>query len=384
MKLLHILGDSKFGGGSIIVLRLAQRAKKEGWEVHVLTTDPIFQEILTENNITFVSLEVIWRNIRPIRDLIGLIKLYRFLRNSDYDIIHTHTTKAGFVGRLAGKLAKVPVIIHTAHGFAFHERSNPVIMAFFSLLERLASYWCDKIVAVSNFHKDLAIKLHISKDSKIIAIPNGLDENRIKVTKDIDEIYRELGINKDYFIILTTGRLAVQKGIEYLIRSIPYVKARIEKPFKVLIVGDGPLKIELLNLSERLNVKEYVKFLGFRKDIGDLLHIADVVVLPSLWEGLSISLLEAMAAGKAIITTDVSSNREVLRDSEGYAGMIVPPRDPKSLASAIAYLYNNESFREKMGERARKVYEQRYTEERMLSEYIKLYKFLYNDKVKQL
>ena len=372
MKLLHIVGDSKFGGGSIVILKLAQKVKKLGWVVDVLTTDSTFQKILKENNIGVIDLDVIWRDIRPIRDLRGLYRLYSFLKNSEYTIVHTHTSKAGFIGRLAAKLARVPVIIHTVHGFAFHEESNPIILYIFTQLERLASHWCDKIVTVSNFHKEWALKLKIGNKNKVIAIPNGINVERITPNLPKEEFLKQLGLSQDVFIILTMGRLAPQKGIEYLLRAIPIIKLEISKPFKVLIVGEGPLRTHLENLAKKLDITNDVLFLGFRSDIGNLLNIADIVVLPSLWEGLSIALLEAMAAGKPIITTNISSNKEVLIDN-GYAGLIVPKRNSAALSEAILKLYDNRNLAIELGKRAKEVFYRKYAEENMINKYLELY-----------
>jgi glycosyltransferase involved in cell wall biosynthesis len=370
MKILHIEGNSKFGGDSIVVLRLSQKAKELGWKVDVLTADQIFKEVLMANGIGVIDLDVIWRNINPVRDLRGLYKLYRFLRRSDYEIIHTHTSKAGFVGRLAAKLAGIPIIIHTVHGFAFHEESRPLTLWFYASLERIASHWCDKIVTVSKFHRDWALKLGIGNEEKVLAIPNGIPEERVAPNRSKEEIRKELNLTKE-IVILSTGRLAPQKGLQYLIKSIPILFSKIKKSFKVLLVGEGPLEYYLKNLVKTLGIEQYVKFLGFRNDIGNLLSISDIVVLPSLWEGLSIALLEAMAAGKPIITTTIGSNLEVVRNEE--SALLVPSKSPESIAEAIIRLIDNRDLAIKLGDQARKTYEDKYTEEKMVNKYMELY-----------
>ena len=157
MKMLHVVGDSRFGGVAWIILGLGRVLQAEGWRVDVLTVDPIFQAEVLRQGLGLVDLDVIRREIRPLWDLGGLVRLRNFLRRANYRIVHTHTSKGGFVGRLAARLAGVPVIVHTAHGFAFHETSPRSTRLFYSALERLASRWCDRIVCVSEFHHRWAL-----------------------------------------------------------------------------------------------------------------------------------------------------------------------------------------------------------------------------------
>lgn len=380
MRLLHIVGDSKFGGGSVVISRLAQKVKEIGWDVDVLTNDSTFKEVLEDNGVGVINLDVIWRKINPLRDLWGLYKLYRFLKKSDYTIVHTHTSKGGFFGRLAAYLAGIPIIIHTVHGFAFHEQSSSLEIYFFSFLERLASHWCDKIVTVSEFHKNWALKLGIGNEEKIITIHNGIPENRVLPKRGKEKVRKEFNLTQE-IIILSTGRLAAQKGFEYLLKSIPFVSSKIEKPFKVLLVGEGPLRSYLENLVKALNIEQYVRFLGFRSDIGDLLSISDIVVLPSLREGLSIALLEAMAAGKPIITTTIGSNLEVVKNE--VSALLVPPKDSKAIAEAIIKLINNPKSAINFGDEAKKIYQKYYTEDIMLTKYMELYFSLLQGKDKR-
>ena len=123
-RILHIVGDSQFGGGAVLILRIAQEAAARGHRVDVLSTNPQFRQAIRENGLGELPLDCIWREIRPLRDLAGLWKLFRHLRRHRYDVVHTHTSKAGLVGRAAAWFARVPVVVHTVHGFAFHEESS--------------------------------------------------------------------------------------------------------------------------------------------------------------------------------------------------------------------------------------------------------------------
>lgn len=372
MKILHVVGDSKYGGASVLILRLVEAAINTGYDVAVLTTDQVFKEVLKKNGIEVIPLKCIWRTIHPIHDVCGLLRLTRYLLREKYQIIHTHTSKGGVIGRLAGWLANVPIIIHTVHGFAFHEQSNNFTVRCISLVERLVGLCCHKIVTVSHYHRDWALRLGIGNPKKTIAIPNGISPSRTRSTKSGKIVRQELGIADDEKLVLSMGRLAPQKGFEYLIRSCKRVHS--SSRFKVVIIGDGPLRTDLEMLSKSLGLCDHVLFLGFRSDVGDLINAADLVTLPSLWEGLSIALLEAMSAGKPIITTDIGSNVEVT--DAGHCARLVPTKDHILLAKAISDLLDNSQECERLGHLGYERFRALYTEERMLQSYVKMYQEL--------
>jgi len=367
MKVLHIVGDSKFGGGAVVIVQLARLAVDLGWETQVLTTDPIFQSELREREIGIVDLDVIRREIRPTRDLAGLWRLVGFLRQNRYTIVHTHTSKAGIVGRLAARLAGVPVVVHTAHGFAFHERSPRSVVRACALAERIAGIWCDRIITVSRFHRSWAIELGIAKTPKVIAIPNGIPPERVRPDRDRLAIRSLLGVAPDELVILSAGRLAPQKGLEYLMEALPVLERQLPQPFSVWLAGEGPLEAKLRALAAVQARSGRVRFLGFREDIGNLLEGADLVVLPTLREGLSIALIEAMAAGKPVIATSIGSNRELT--GNGAAGLLVPPEDPAALATAIRELAVHPERADQLGQEARRRYLSFYTLDQMLDRY---------------
>ena len=370
VTVLHVVGDSAFGGASRIILRLAQLAKAEGCQVDILTTDPVFREAAQREGIGVVSIDVIRRPIRPLWDMLGLIRLCRFLRVRSYTMVHTHTSKAGFVGRLAAWLAGVPIVVHTAHGFAFHERTPASSRAAYSILERVASYGCDRIAFVSEFHREWALKLGMCGPDKAIAIPNGIVARRRKPQVHTVELRRSLGVRDDDVVILSMGRLAAEKGLEHLMEAASILRYA-EPRFRIWIAGEGPQGRQLEDLAAALEVTDRVTFLGHREDIGDLLAACDLVVLPSLREGLSIALLEAMAAGKAIVTTRIGSNLEVANQAE--MAILVETGDPRALYQAMLHGVRDSALRARLGSNARMLFEKRYTEDRMLNSYRRLY-----------
>lgn len=367
VKLLHVTGDSRFGGAAAIILGLSRVARSEGWQVDILTTDPTFQQILMRQGFGLVNLDVIRRPIAPLWDLLGLFRLVRFLRSHRYHIVHTHTSKGGFIGRLAARLAGVPVIIHTVHGFAFHEASPPSERMFYAVLERIASHWCNQIVSVSEFHRDWAVRLGMCRSSRIIAIPNGIAPPH--QSADGNSVRRNLGVPSDDLLILSVSRLAPDKGVDYLLQAAAMIPR--SRHIRLAIAGDGLERPNLERLAYALGIADRVLFLGFRNDIPDLLAASDIVVLPTLREGLSISLLEAMAAGRPIVTTTIGSQLEVA--SHGEMACLVPPADSRSLHDAICRLADDSALRTRLAANTRAVYESYYTEQRMLQSYRQLY-----------
>ena len=370
MKVLHVVGDSRFGGVAWIILGLGRVLQAEGWRVDVLTVDPIFQAEVLRQGLGLVDLDVIRREIRPFWDLGGLIRLRNFLRRANYRIVHTHTSKGGFVGRLAARLASVPVVVHTAHGFAFHEGSPRSTRLFYSALERMASRWCDRIVCVSEFHHRWALELGMCHPSRILAIPNGIADIASQTRIPASETRRLLGAQPSDLLILSTSRLAGDKGLEYLIEAAAMIRPGA-RAVKVAIAGDGPVRPRLEDQAQRLGVTDRVMFLGFRHDIGDLLAACDLVVIPSLREGLSMALLEAMAAGKPIIASAIGSHRELAAQAE--MARLVPPANSRALYEAIQKLLGDPALMTRLGATARALFESRYTEGRMLNAYRDLY-----------
>jgi len=370
IRVLHIVGDSRFGGIARIILAIGRMAQAEGWQVDVLTTDPVVRDALERHGFGVVDLDVIRRQIHPFWDLGGLFRLQRFLRRRRYHIVHTHTSKAGFVGRVAAWLAGVPLIVHTVHGFAFHEASPPWVRMAGVVLERFAAQCCDRIVTVSQFHRAWAVDLGICEPQHIQAIPNGIVPLREPDGARRAGLRRQLGAGDRDLLILNMARLADDKGLAYLIKAAALLR-RSGLSYRICIAGEGPARARLERLADSLRVADAVQFLGFRDDIGELLAAADMVVLPSLREGLSISLLEAMAAGKPIILSSIGSHREMASQAE--MARLVPPADPAALAAAIRQVAGDPELMFHLAATARALFETRYTEHRMVNEYRQLY-----------
>ena len=375
MKIIHILGDSKFGGAAKSIVRLALLWKRLKWDVRILTTDLQFQEFAAASGVATVAVDCVWREIRPLQDLVGLFRLWRYLRAEGFTVVHTHTTKAGFVGRIAARLAGVPVVVHTVHGFAFHEQSPASKIAFYTALEWTAGWFCHCIITVSEFHRLWALRLRIASPEKIVAIPNGIPDGALERGASREAVRQALGLGPDDLFLFTPGRVAPEKGLEELLMAVAVLPAEVRPHVQTVIAGDGPLLADLERRVAELGIGGQVKFLGFRQDISDLLGACDIVALPSWREGLSISLLESMCAGRAIVASSIGSNLEAL-DAAGPTGpvaMLVDAGDVPALAAAIGGLAADAALREDLGRRARAMWESRYTAEKALAQYERTY-----------
>ena len=351
------------------MLELGKAAQERGFDVDVLAFDPYFQASIRSAGLGLIDLDVIRREIRPVWDARGLMRLTQVLSRSGYSIVHTHTTKPGVVGALAARLASVPSVMHTVHLFPFHEETGRATTTAYVAVERLAARWCDRLVTVGDFQRQWALDKGIGRPDQVVSIPNGVPGERATASRPAAEIRSELGVG-DAFMVLSTGRLAPQKGLQHLIRAAELLRPELPS-LKVVLAGDGPQRGELGKLVSDHGLDSVVQILGFRGDVGDLLAASDLVVLPSLWEGLSISLLEAMAAEKPVVTTSIASNREVTNDGE--AALLVPPKHPASLAAAIRRLALDEHRRAQLARRGKEIQHERYTMQRMIDAYMSEY-----------
>jgi glycosyltransferase involved in cell wall biosynthesis len=368
-KVLHVVGDSRYGGGSVLIIRMATAAKRVGWRVSVLASDELFAAELRQNGIDVITEPIVRRALNPLRDAIDTLRLVGVLRREGFDIVHTHTSKGGFIGRLAAKLARTPSTLHTVHGFAFHDFSGAAARLAFINAERLAAAWCDTIVTVSKHHRDVAIESRICPASKLLAIPNGIAAPSPQ-QHPRDPARSELGVAEHHRLVVSIGRLAAQKGLTYLIHAAALLRHRFPS-LRFVVAGDGPDRAELAALRDRLGLQEIVHLIGFRREVWSLLAAADIVALPSLWEGLSISLLEAMAANKPIVATNIPSNVEVTEG--GRCAVLVAPQSAPSLAAGIERLHESPEYASSLARDARFRFESFYTEERMLESYLKVY-----------
>lgn len=366
-RMLHIVGDSKGGGCTRIVLQIAAGAQASGWSVDVLTSDPLFTEGLRSAGIRPVSLDVVRRDINPVTDAYATWQLTKLIKRGRYDVVHTHRPKPGVIGRLAARRARTPLIVHTLHGFPLKEDAPFAARAVVAQIERLASSWSHEVVAVSHHHARELVERRMAPRSKVHAVPNGIPD----LLLDYDGPSTRETAN-DRFTVCVMGRLARQKGLEQLIDAVKVIKDRGGPELRVKIVGEGPIEQELQDRARAAGVAACVDFLGYRTDVARILTGSDIIVLPSLREGMSIALLEAMCCARPIVATSIPGNLEAT--DGGRVAWVVPPGDVRALADAImAAEKTPRTERERLGRLARSHFLENYLAVRMIDQYLNLY-----------
>ena len=281
-----------------------------------------------------VEVPTLRRDAAPLRDARALLALTRLLRGGRFDIVHTHTSKAGFLGRVAARLVGVPRILHTPHGHVFHGYFGPRATRAFIVLERWAARFTERIITLTDVEAAQHLALGVGRPGQFVTIPSGVDLPRARAAAQrAPRVRSALGIPADAPLVGAASRLAPVKGIAYLVAAMPDVRLQCPNAHLIL-AGDGEERAGLEAQAAALGVASRVHFLGYREDVDAVIAALDVFVLPSLNEGMGRVLVAAMALGVPLVATRVGGVPDVLED--GRQGLLVPPADPAALAKSIA------------------------------------------------
>jgi len=304
------------------------------------------------------------RAIRPFQDLRAVWRLYRLIRRLKPDIVHTQTSKAGVVGRLAARLAWTSVIIHTAHAFPFHPYVPAPLRLAYVAIERWAAGWTDLLMVDTESVRADGLRHRIVRDpSRIVTVPMGVDLKKFSPSmQGPDNLRKSLGFGPRDLVVGTVARLVPDKGVECFLRMAALIRNK-RSDVRFLIAGDGPLRQSLEELAELLGIREVVVFVGHRTDVPTLMQVMDLFVLPTLREGFGVVFAEAMAMGKATVGSRIGPVAEVVE--EGVTGYLVPPDDPDAFAARALDLLNDETRRRAFGEAGRRRVEARFSASRM-------------------
>ncbi len=352
VKILHIITRLAAGGAQRIAASIAGTLDRDKYEVTFASGLQDFcKDIKDEWNIDVTIIPNLVREINPLKDLIALIRLYFFIKKNRFDIVHTYTSKAGILGRVAAKLAGVPIILHSPRGSIFHSvYYGPKARFLLRRLENFAASFTDKIITCSEDEKKDYLENRIGTRDKYITIYSGLKEDDFLKSYDGNSKRRELGISDDAILIGSVARLAPEKGHIFCLEAFRMLADKFPKVI-LLVVGGGPLRRDVEAKIDGLGLNNNVVMTGHRGDVLEIFASLDISLHTSMWEGLPRTIIEAMFMGKPIIATKVGGIPELIED--GITGILIQPNDKEALVSAVATLINDKSLAKRFGDTAR-------------------------------
>jgi glycosyltransferase involved in cell wall biosynthesis len=378
IKVLIIITRLTIGGDTNVVLDIADYLNKHPlYEVHLAVGPVLKHEVdLTylayERNIPTTVIPSLINYIKPLDNLKALWQLGALMRRGKFDVVHTHSSVAGVVGRIAAFITRVPVIVHHVHGWGIQENMSTAVRTLYLILERMCALFTDRLIAVSAPTIQKGLSYGICKEEKFALIYNGINLEKFRQNVDRQKVFSDLGLDPECKIVGMIARLDQQKNPLDFIRTAAIV-VKDYPNVQFLIAGDGSLRAECESLIDELKLRGKFFLLGYRDDISRIMPILTFTVLSSLWEGLPVVFQEAMSAGKPIVANDVDGARDVVVDGE--TGYLVTPHQPEEMAERILYLLKNDMICQQMGLVAQK-YSNRFSGEEMVKNISSLYREL--------
>ena len=362
IKLMIITHDLAIGGLQQVVVNLCKSIDRSRFDISVLCLRGLgeFADNLKQLGIKVFLLE----QKATGTDYFSFLKVAKLLRQEKVQVIHTHNTQPFLDGTIAALLSRVNKVIHTDHARVFPDKWR------YMIAERIASLFAYKVVAVSEQTAQNLIRYEKISPKKIAVISNGIDSKTFDIIIDKKVKREQLGIENGGPIIGICARLCEVKGITYILKSIVEI-VKVFPNVVLAIAGNGPLETNLKIEVVELGVQKNVIFLGPRSDIPELLKLFDCYVMASLSEGLPMILLEAMAAKCPIVSTNVGGIPDLLKHNQ--SALLVPPKDPQLLATALINLLSNSFKKEAIAENAYRVFFKNYTADSMAKQYEALY-----------
>lgn len=358
---MQITHDLAIGGLQKVVVNLCRTIDREVFDVSVLCLRALGSYAA---EIEHLGIDVALLPQKDGTDYLSFLKVARVLRAGAIDVVHTHNTQPFVDGTIGALLSGVRTIVHTDHARDFPDKRR------YMFAEWLMSHFAYRVVGVSE-HTTQNLRRHERIPArKLETIVNGIDPAPFAIELDRGRKRRELGVAPEGPVLGVAARLTEQKGIGDMLRALPAVLARFPTA-TLLVAGEGPIEATLKADAASIGVADHVRFLGPRLDIPEILKVLDVYVLPSLWEGLPIALLEALAAGCPVVASRVGGVPSVITD--GVNGTLVRPRDPAELSAAISGLLDSPDRRRSHAEAGQATFRARFSAEAMTARYERLY-----------
>jgi len=369
LRILNVIGSLETGGAESLLYYIHRHLKEKGYEnftICTFTSNGSFYEKAKHDGLQLISL-----GLKSKHDPRAIWRLVKVIKKGQFNVIHTHLLIAYLYSVIALFFVWNVKLVYTIHGIAPND-FNSISKKFFY---KILSFRTDRVVAVSNATMKKYIELTSVNESKVSVVWNAVKNSISEIQKSSEEKRRELDIEHNIPILLAIGRVCEAKDYETLLKAAKLLKDQDQR-YRLLIAGDGPLWDEMNLLRDTFGLQNNVTFLGRRNDIAELLNMADIFVQSSRWEGLSISIIEAMMFGKPIVATAVDGTCEQIRN--GIDGLLVPAGDHISLANAIKSLLNNKQMQLQYGQSAKKRAYEEFTMNIMSERLIKLYEEVFS------
>lgn len=375
VRVLYVITRLIVGGAQETVMLLAGGLDKKCFQASVISgpqtgVEGSLIEDVRRRGIPLTILPDLVRELDLIKDIKAFWKLYRFMKAGGYDIVHTNSSKAGILGRWAAWLAGIPVIVHTVHGWGYHDYQQPLVQRLFIWLERISAAITQRLIVVSTRNIEKGLADRIATKGKYLTIRSGIElEDFMHPARDRASMRALLDIPLTAPVVGTVTRLSAQKApTDFAAAAIEIAQSAPDTHF--VMVGDGPLRGEVEGMIAQADLQKRFHLTGLRRDVADLLTTFDIFVLSSLWEGLPRVLPQAMAAGLPIIASAVDGNVEAVRANEN--GILVPPGDRAALAQAMLQLLQDRRRATEMGQAGR-ARVQEFSAQKMVEDHEQLY-----------
>ena len=389
-KVLQIITRLNIGGTASHVIIITHELNKIGYKVILVKgtegkSEGDMMDFAEAKGVEPYVIPRLGREVGFRNDIVAFYKIYRLIKKEKPKIVHTHTAKAGALGRIAAWLAGVPVILHTFHGHVLTGYFGRVKSWVFIQVEKMLALISTKLIIVNDEIKKELIDMGIGEKEKFEVVPAGLElKPFFESEKYRGMLKKELGLPGDSVLIGIVGRLVPIKGHKYFLEAAKIIldtgykiqDARYDdSELKFVIVGDGDLRQELEDYSNKLGISGNVIFTGFRQDLPKIYADLDIVALTSINEALGLVLVEAMASGKPVVATNVGGVPSLVK--HGVNGLLIKSQDVQALSDAIIKLLNDSDLRQKMGREGRSSVFPRYD----ISQLVKRVDLLYTQMI---
>ena len=380
MKICHVITRLIVGGAQENTVATCIGLRRLGHEVDLVIgpqTGPegSLYEKARAANVPVVVLDELRRVPNPLYDVGVAGALTQMFRERRYEIVHTHSGKAGFIGRLAAKRAEAPIIVHTIHGPSFYRYQNPLGNWLFRWAEQVAAEWTTQFVSVADAMTEQYLAASVGLPSQYVTIHSGMNVGAFLDARPDEALRATLGLRDNDAVVGKVARLFRLKGHNFLFEAAPRIVAAVPNA-KFMLVGDGIYRERFEREAKRLGMSERFVFAGLvpPAEIPRYMALMNVLVHLSLREGLPRALPQALACGKPVVAFDVDGAREVCIDGE--TGLLVRAEDATGLAAAVIRLLQDKSLATRMGARGRHLVRERFSEELMVRRIDELYQQL--------